>query len=313
MRKVTRQIIYVSSWIVAVAALVAYFFYKPGQLEILLDTPISLLALLCALVGMTWFTVYLQSYLSIKAILPPPPFFEYLGVFFIGLLINYSPIRVGIAARAIYLSRFYNVKLSVFSAISTFRLLVMLFMSGLIACTSLLILNINLAAKTNFVVFVIFLSCLIGPILVFLSIRLGLWGIIPDKIYGWLQSFGSAFSQANNKTRLIVAICSLVFIQFLITALRMKICFEYADIQLDFFALMALAPLGTVLSIISITPGGIGVREFAVASMAVLLGYSFDQGMQALIIDRISMISIAIVFGILGFGLATNNRKQIKS
>lgn len=292
-----RKVIYFISWIVAVAALFIFFLYEPERIDLLLQTPVSLFIQLSLLVTITWFIVYLQSYATLMAIAKPPPFFDYLAIFFLGLLINYSPIRVGIAARAYYLARYHSVNISTFTALSIFRLLVMILMSGLVSGIAVLCLPAGIRTA-DILLLSFFLGCVIIPLVIFSSIWLDYWKYFPARLVANpVASFGRSFRHVNNKLGILPAISALVFLQFIFVAVRMKLCFDYAGIDMELLALLVLAPLGTLLSVLAITPGGIGVREFVVASVCALLGYSFEQGMQALVIDRISMITVALVLG----------------
>lgn len=292
-----KRIIYFITWIVALAALFIFFLYKPERIDLLLQTPFSLFLELSLLVTITWFIVYLQSYATLMSIAKPPPFFDYLSVFFIGLLINYSPIRIGIAARAFYLAKYHSINLSTFTALSIFRLLAMILMSGLVAGIAVLCLPTGIMAA-DILLLLFFLSCVVIPLIIFSSIWLDYWKYLPGNLIGNpVASFGRSFRQVNNKLGILPVISALVSLQFIFVAVRMKLCFDYAGIDIGLLALMVLAPLGAMLSVLAITPGGIGVREFVVASVCALLGYSFEQGMQALIIDRISMIAVALLLG----------------
>ena len=178
-----KKIIYFITWIVAVAALFIFFLYKPERIDLLLQTPASLFIQLSLLVTITWFIVYLQSYATLMAIAKPPPFFDYLAIFFLGLLINYSPIRVGIAARAFYLAKYHSINISTFTALSIFRLLVMILMSGLVAGIAVLCLPTGIMAA-DFLLLSFFLGCVIIPLVVFSSI----WTTGSIFLPGWLQT-----------------------------------------------------------------------------------------------------------------------------
>jgi len=292
-----KHIIYTITWLVAFAALLVYLLQAPQSLQILIQAPLSLLLGLIFLVFVTWFTVYLQSYATLATIGKPPPFFEYMAVFFVGLLINYTPLRIGIAARAYYLYKRHSVDVAVFSALSAFRLMLMIFSSGLIAASAMIILAGDL--YTSHVLFLsFFIGCAFAPVVLFLSVRLNLWRIFPNNIAEWINNFGRSFAQVNNKNGIVALLVLLISLQFLFVSTRMYLCFDYAGIEIGMLALMVLAPLGSILSVLAITPGGIGVREFVVASACVVLGFSFEQAMQALIIDRVAMIVVAIVLGL---------------
>ena len=292
-----KRIIYFIAWVAAVAALIVFFLYEPARVNLLLETPFILLVQLSCLVAITWLIVYAQSYITLVSIANRLPFFDYLLAFLVGLLINYSPIRVGIAARAFYLSKYHSINISTFTALSMFRLLVLILMSGLISGIAVLCLPIDISAADTLLL-AFFLTCVIAPLAIFSSVWLNYWKYLPGRLVGSkLANFGRSFRHVNNKLEILPAISVLVFVQFFLVAVRMKLCFSYAGIDMELPTLMVLAPLGTLLSVLAITPAGIGVREFVVASVGVLLGFSFEQGMQALIIDRISMIIVALVLG----------------
>ncbi len=291
-----RSLLYGATWILAVGALVGYLVQEPERLSVLLSTPLRLLLELTFLVVITWTIVYLQSYATLSAIGKPPPFLEYMGVFFIGLLINYTPARVGIAARAYYLVKRNNVNIAVFSALSLFRLLVFILCSSLVAMIAFF-LAIDDWRILNLLLLSTFVVCVSLPLVILASIRFGYWRHFPKVLADRVRDFGESFSCLSRNNRTIALLVLLMVFQFAFVSIRMWICFEYAGIDIDFISLMVFAPLGSILSVVAITPGGIGVREYVVATAAVSLGYPFEQGMQALLIDRICMIVAAVMLG----------------
>lgn len=289
------------SVIVPLGLLMLFIVLSPQSMTAMTDVPLGLLALLSGLTFLGWLSVYVQSYLSIAAVSRPPPVLEYLAVFFLGLLINYSPLRFGIAFRALYLKRYRDVCFAEFSAITYFRLLLLLFIAAATVIAGGLLWSSRWAGQGAFQAVVVGVA-LLGLVLLFAP-RVKVWGYRGGgKIQHWLDTFARAVSVMRGRASLILALASLIGVQFTLVAVRMHLSFGFAGLDVSYQDLMILAPVGTLLSVLAITPGGMGIREIVTASISVVLGFSFETGMLALVLDRLAMIVTAIVGGALSGG-----------
>lgn len=286
------------SVVLPLGLLMLFVVLSPRSVAAIRDVPPGLVALLSGLTFFGWLSVYVQSYLSIAAVSRPPPVLEYLAVFYLGLLINYSPLRFGIAFRAFYLKRYRDVCFAEFSAVTYFRMLLLLFISAATVIAGGLLWSSEWAGQVAFQSVVVGMA-LLGLILLFAP-RVKIWRYRGDgRIQRWLDTFIRAVSVMRGRTSLVVALAILIGVQFALVAVRMHICFSFAGLDVGYKDLMILAPVGTLLSVLAITPGGMGVREVVTASISVVLGFSFETGMLALVLDRLAMIVTAVAGGAL--------------
>ncbi|ORE89218.1 hypothetical protein ATO7_05045 [Oceanococcus atlanticus] len=286
------------SVIVPLGLLMLFIVLSPQSMAAMTDVPLGLLALLSGLTFLGWLSVYVQSYLSIAVVSRPPPILEYLSVFFLGILINYSPVRFGIAFRALYLKRYRDVGFAEFSAVTYFRLLLLLFVSAVTVILGGLLWSSKWAGQVFFQVWVVGLAGL-GLILLFAP-WVKIWrDHSGGNVRHWLDTFICSVSVMRGRPSLVAALAILIVVQFTLVAVRMHICFSFSGLDVGYKDLMILAPVGTLLSVLAITPGGMGVREVVTASLSVALGFSFEAGMLALVLDRLAMIVTAVVGGVL--------------
>jgi len=96
----------------------------------------------------------------------------------------------------------------------------------------------------------------------------------------------------------IAFICFSVIVRLLITSFIILKCFTILGVSMSFFGSNFIATSTSLLTIINITPGGIGVREAIIGAMSTIIGTNFEIGVLVSVIMRICSLIIHIFFGV---------------
>ncbi|MCD4759910.1 flippase-like domain-containing protein [archaeon] len=204
-----------------------------------------------------------------------------------------TPFRGGIAARAIYLKRKYNLKYTKFlGLVATSTLLVVLISSilGIIA-TILIYLKENIF---NPIIPIIFIATLIITLTVAIispTIKETKYSLINNII-----RIINSFSQINkNKFFLIAAI--LTTIQILIAAYATQLTFAIFGIEISFVKTLFLSAIGGISLIISLTPANLGVSEAIMVFSAQTIGISTVEALSVAILGRLIQFVVLFTLG----------------
>ena len=219
---------------------------------------------------------------------------EWIGLSIISKFYSYFlPLRGGLALRALYLKRVYSFNyLSFASSISSLMLFNVF--------VNILIILLLIFSTSSFDWVPSFLKSNIksNSLIVFILV-----GIIAMAIlfkYRNHSIFNMIFGSLNLrilKTRLL----SLTFTQLsirLLFALPIYLAFIFLDSPVPFFECLFITTIIALSTLISVTPGNIGITEAIIIGSSSFLSYDFDQGV--LISTVLRSIEIIIIF-IMGF------------
>jgi uncharacterized protein (TIRG00374 family) len=204
-----------------------------------------------------------------------------------------TPFRGGIATRAYYLKKKYNLQYTKFlGLVATSTLLVVLISSimGLIA-TLLIYKTENIFNPIIPIIFIITLITTLTIAIIAPTIKETKYKIINNFI-----RIINSFSQINkNKFFLIAAILTLI--QLLIAAYATQLTFGVFGIQISFIKTLFLSSIGGVSLIISLTPANLGISEAITVFSAQTIGISPVHSLSAAILGRLIQFIILFTLG----------------
>ncbi len=212
------------------------------------------------------------------------------------ILCNFLPMRIGTVLRFGYFKKVHKVEISRFGGIVMVRGLLLLLLSS---TTTLIIIPAILDGYT-------FTCCALLLIIYAITIILftnkkpleqNTFIQKNDKILSIINNFLRAKRTLFENPLLPVKLITLIFIQFTLLAFRLYICFSAIGIPPNILSLMLLAPIAILLSFVTITPGNLGLREWAMSIVAVSLGYDFEAVMYAGLIDRAVIMTLTFLLG----------------
>jgi hypothetical protein len=89
-----------------------------------------------------------------------------------------------------------------------------------------------------------------------------------------------------------------MFFQFTALSIRIFVSFDAIQVPLSPWVLLLLAPVVTLLSFLTVTPGNLALREWIIGFLSLAAGYPFDSGVFAGTLDRAVMMGCTFFFGV---------------
>jgi len=206
-------------------------------------------------------------------------------------LANQLPIPGGIVSRGYYLKRAYNLSYAKYTS-STFALFFCyLAINGLIGIAVLVYWFLINKTPVPFALLIAF-SMMVACILVF---WLPLERIrMTEKLRQWTHQAIDGWTAIGRNPDLLFKLTSLQAALVVLLSLRYWIAFRMLSQNVSLGQTLLFASASILTQLISIAPGGLGVREAIVASVASVLGFDAGVSIVAVGLDRL-VITVMIV------------------
>lgn len=280
--------------IAALFALFAYLYRNAEHYQQLLDLSAGSLFRLFSLVLMFTLANGLINYLFYHGLGVPLTFNEGIGLAAVNTLANQLPFAGGMIAKGVYLKQKYKLAYMRFLSATLALYVCFVAANGVmgVAVLAYLALVDDTIAPTLLILG--FSAMAASVLLLWLPVDAssvpGKWGqLLAQLVDGW---------QVLSQNRLLIG--ELVGVQILITLMftgRFWIAFHALsqDVTLAQCILFSAATILTRL--VSIAPGGLGIREAIVAGVASVLGFDVGVSVVAVVIDRLIATLVIIVLG----------------
>ena len=222
-------------------------------------------------------------------------FSEWYGIFVWASLLNYLPLKAGLFTKAVYLKKRHSLSLGDFSSMTGLTYAITLLNKGfigLLVSTLLLILDGN---NINVVIPIIFLIIII--IMAFI-----LWSDIgrykfKSEIITKIQNIFANMRLRNSDIRPVLLLIIFINVAIVFDGLKYYLILSYFNVSIGFFNAMLVAIGASLSTVISITPGNIGLKELIAGLMMVGLGETMDNGIILSVVDRMFFTIILIIMG----------------
>lgn len=219
---------------------------------------------------------------------------ESVGLAAVNTLANQLPLSGGIVAKAIYLKKRYQLQYSYFFSVTLSLYIIFLSTSGLIG---LIVIN----SWWFFNSFERFPFLVIGFMLMTLSI-VTLWlptGWInrSGKFGQWLNQLADGWSVIGKHPRVLFILVGIQVMMIMIFAGRLWIAFNLLSQNITYLQCIFFSSASILTQIVSITPGGLGIREGIIAGLAAILGFDMGVSIVAVGIDRLIATTLVVVLG----------------
>lgn len=278
-----------------VAWLLYYLYENWDSFRASADVSLWHLASLTCCVLVSWLVNAAQIQILLRMEHIHVGFWENLAVQTATFLGNLVPMRAGTVLRFVYFKRLHDLEYSRMGGLVVLRTLLLVAATGFTGCLGLLALGMSdhPAYVVLWMVFVaMFAIPLTGWWLPDLEVRL------PDNRRGRIgKKFISGFASIKKQPKVAALIFGLMLVQFTLLAMRLLISFDAIQISLLPELLLLLAPITTLLSFFSITPGNLGLREWVIGLLSQVGGYQFETGVFAGVIDRTVQMVCIFSFG----------------
>jgi len=241
-------------------------------------------------------------------------FTEWFGLTVTNTMFNYfTPARGGMIARALYMKKTYNLTLSEYASLiaglNWFGFLISSLSAIVVSLGCYFFFNEFYKVIITFSFGFLFLCLIVGFILS--RANLSSLPISNRRIQNILSLVGQGLHRFKNNTRLLVPICFFCFCFLLLSAARLYCAFLSVGINVHWLKILLVQACIRLLLIVSITPGNLGVKEGIIGLFARVLGISIEQAMLGALVDRIIMMIIIFVFGIIYSKLLLNRISPI--
>ncbi len=226
-------------------------------------------------------------------------------------ILNYVPMNAGLFVRANILKQHKSLPYASYIALMSAITLLTMMTASLLGLLSLgLALNAeSQAMATNslsarYLLVSLFLVGILIPLAIIYS---------PARLLkrhqGWWQNRLQTMLLGLNQLRGNALVTTGVFAAFklLMIAGRFWICFKVISLECSFQVALLFSAVTSLLLVVNLTPGGLGVRELLTASLAELVGMDFSDGLLAASLDRVVGIIFLAITGIPSFAYVNSN------
>jgi len=284
-------------YILSVAALlvfIAYLYRNAGRYQQLLDLSASSLFLLLGLVLTFISGNGLTNYVFYRGLGLPLTFNEGIGLAAVNTLANQLPFAGGMIAKGVYLKQRYKLTYTRFLSATLALYVCFVAANGVVGVAVLAYLALVDDTIVPTLLILGFSAMAASVLLLWLPVDAS---SVPGKWGKRLAQLLDGWQVLSQNWLLVGELVGLQLLMTLIFAGRLWIAFHALsqDVTLAQCILFSAATILTRL--VSITPGGLGVREAIIASVASVLGFDIGVSVVAVGVDRLIATLVIIVLG----------------
>jgi len=220
---------------------------------------------------------------------------EWLGLSATNSLLNYLPAHGGTITRGAYLRQVHNLPISAFLASMTASYLISFVSMGLLG---LLAMGVILISQGIFrwELTGLLLALVLGSLFL---LSLQKWSGLPfERFPPYLRRVWQGWLIVQNHPRTLFYMAGLDLLGAFIYACRLFVAFYIVSSPVNFWIVLAITPLSLLSFLVSLTPGGLGIKEAVIGWTTLLFGGNAVRAVEAATIDRLLMIiCLAIIAG----------------
>ena len=226
-------------------------------------------------------------------------------------LANQLPISGGILSKGFYLKRIYNLSYTKFISSTVALFVCFLAVNGLMGMTILLYWILFRKVAVNPVLLIAY-TMMAGCVLAF---WLPLDRIkIPEKLRKWSHQAIEGWMLISRNPVLLFQLIGLQFLLVLLLAIRYWLAFHMLSQNVTIAQTLLFSTASILTQLVSIAPGGLGVREAIVSGVASALGFDAGVSLVAVGLDRLVSTVVIVLVGwvstvILGKQIAETSKK----
>jgi uncharacterized membrane protein YbhN (UPF0104 family) len=211
------------------------------------------------------------------------------------VLLNYLPMRIGTFFRANYLKRKYGLLYAHFGVFFMYLTFLMVMTASLVG-SIFLYFGYGYGSYENKILALVFaVSCLGSAVLLFLPITLPQG---EGKVKAHLRNFLNGRREVTQNVNVLLVSVLFLTLNFLINAVRLWILFQNTGYQIGAGGYIILGAVGFVIMFVGIMPGGLGIRELALAASATVVNVPMGVGGNVAVAGRAIMLSYVFTIGV---------------
>jgi uncharacterized protein (TIRG00374 family) len=282
--------------ILAVLVFFGYIAKNIEQFEAIFDLSLSRLLLMIIFAIATLVTNGLVNLILYRAVGIPTTINESIGLAAVSTLANQLPFTGGVIAKAVYLKRRYGTSYGRYLSATVTLFILFVTANGLVGLLATAYIALYQSTKVPVPIILSFLAMSLGILLL----------QIPFERLNFNARWHTRFVQLNAGWKLLktqkmdlVKLLALQILLIWIFAYRFQLSFAALSQTIPFVYLVIFSSATILTQIVSITPGGLGIREGIVAGLALLLGFDASISVVATALDRLVATTLIIATGII--------------
>jgi len=219
---------------------------------------------------------------------------ESIGLSAVNTLANQLPFAGGLLVKGVYLKQHHQLSFAHFLS-ATMALYVCTFsMNGFVALLVLTYWAIFKEITIPMILVLGFLGMAISVIVIWFPLDTIQF---PLKVKKWFQQMAEGWQVLRQNIRLVVIMLGLQALLTLAYALRLEIAFRALSQDITYTQCLIFSSATILTRLVSIAPGGLGVREGLIAAIGTLLGFDPDVSIIAVGLDRLISTAVVILMG----------------
>lgn len=282
--------------LLALVLFVTYLYRNASRYEQLLDFSLGSLLLLVGLALTTIVGLGGVNYLFVRALYVPLDLNEAIGLSAITTLANLLPFSGGIVAKSVYLKQRYNLSYTDFVSGTVALYVLFVATDGFLGLLMLAWAAIRVQAMPSLILLTGFFAMAGSGLLFLLPLELS---ILPRK---WNRRFSNLMNGWQLLKRHRAVLTGLIAVHVGVTVInagRLWVAFHALSQDVSFSQSLIFSAASILTQLVTITPGGLGVREGIVAAVASFHGIAPDISILAVALDR--LVATTIVIGVGAF------------
>lgn len=287
---------------VGIVIISGFFWYIYSHIDIfssVIDISIYNIGIISIAILMTWVFNSFQAYYLLRTQGVRIGFWEIFLLSTACILADYFPIRSGAFLRMHYLKSIHGLRYTRFASVTSMRTIILIFVTGILGLIGIIgIFSIN--GAFSFSLTSIFFLMIIFTLISYFK-KLPKFESPTSKFVKIWNDFSEGFSIARECPKTTTIVLLMIILQLLCVGVRIYFSFAVLNVKPSIFLILLLSPLSVLILLLSITPGGIGLREGIMGYITLISGYDFSSGVFAGTVDRAIMLIITLLIGSLSF------------
>jgi uncharacterized membrane protein YbhN (UPF0104 family) len=238
-------------------------------------------------------------------------FFECHGLAVLNTIANKLPLSAGLFAKGVYLRQQHRLSLQHYFSATAALYICFISVNGFIGLVTILFLSFTKSVHapwilvSGFIIFILFIGALWIP----LDAR-----FLPQTWSDRLIKIQEGWGILGKHPKVLLQIAGLQATSLFFIAGRLFIAFSVLSQDVLFSYCILFAAASILTRLVTIAPGGIGVREGIIGGLSSLFGFDFGITVVAVMIDRVASTTILLFLGaIYSIGMRKNLLMKNKS
>jgi len=243
---------------------------------------------------LTWLASSAQTFVLYRAAGVRIGFWETFLVAMATAVANYLPMRLGTLVRLRYLKAVHGLGYARSISVAGIRLVLLIVATGLLGLCGLLgiyattgRLSVELAAIFAGLLGLACIAAFRRP-----PVTRG-----QNRLFRIWNNFSEGFATIRNQPAVAAQVLTLILLQLFLMGWRFQLSLEIVGSDPSYSSVLVLAPSATLVSFVSIVPGGLGLREAVMGYVTLSTQMTFAAGLLAGTVDRAVQMSLLLTLG----------------